>query len=578
VQDVESMIEHVDPDRGELWEYSIDAESMASGNDMDAGRKGLAAAVNYDAHVARLSPAARAEWDRYFLKRFQDFYTFFVFQRNYHPTGYAQNHSSATVIALLGAGIAWDGPEAEKWLNWGVMTCRKRVELYGRDGGVEWMNEARSYGLNYFQKAIDLTRHGTGIDLTRKSPFFSNEWRYALHHAPAFPTGEDRRPDTSARTAGGRQRENRNVPVPKTATPENTPTACHFDDVDQVFMRANWGPDAFRGRLWAGSVFGKHGAPIAKRYNWAHCRVNQGSFVLAQGPYEIITEAGTSRTYRKSAASNNCILVNDSDQWGGGQVWHPKLQPDQISRITMFADGDLMSCTRVDLTNAYPPEARLKALSRCLIHIKPDWFLLFDRVETQGKGKAEWRYHAAYIEPQGGKSRFTAFGYELAAGAMRNRAERYEDALRKLPDVRCQVALLTPGVEASIAMSDVYYRWSPFSRPTRHLRVVQQGEDTLTLLTAFGPAIPITAGESTYQFKMGDVSGTMLVGEGTAGRLSSDAHFSMAVENRRTRLTEVMRFGGTRLEYGGIAVGSSAEDVFAVIENGKVRKVVETLK
>jgi hypothetical protein len=203
---------------------------------------------------------------------------------------------------------------------------------------------------------------------------------------------------------------------------------------------------------------------------------------------------------------------------------------------------------------------------------------LFDRVETEHTGRAEWRYHAAYIEPQSGKTRFTAFGYEPAAGAMRNRAERYEDALRKLPDVRCQVALLTPGVEASIAMSDVYYRWSPFSRPTRHLRVVQQGDDTLTLLTAFGPTIPITASGGTYQIKMGDVTGIVLVGEGTSGRLSSDAHFSIAIENRKTRRTEVMRFGGTRLNSGDVTVNSPAEDVFAVIENGKMKQLVESRK
>ena len=59
LEDVEKMIMHVDPNRGELWEYSIDAESMASGNDMDAGRKAMQAARNYDASVSRLSRVRR---------------------------------------------------------------------------------------------------------------------------------------------------------------------------------------------------------------------------------------------------------------------------------------------------------------------------------------------------------------------------------------------------------------------------------------------------------------------------------------------------------------------------------------
>src|SRR5262249_7807980 len=141
------------------------------------------------------------------------------------------------------------------------------------------------------------------------------------------------------------------------------------------------------------------GARTAKRYNWAHCPVNQGSFVLSKGRHEIILEAGWTRDYRKTSASNNCILVNDMDQWRDGQVGHPRLAADQVAPIVFCADGDLLSAARTDLANACPPEAKLKAISCCLVHIRPDLFLVFDRVETAGKGKAEWRYHAAYLDP-----------------------------------------------------------------------------------------------------------------------------------------------------------------------------------
>ena len=573
---VRHMLDHVDPDRGELWEYSIDAESMASGNDMDAGRKGVGAAINYDRHAARLDMKAKAEWDRLFYKRFHGLYTFFVFQRNYHPTGYAQNHSSATVPGLLAAGLAYDGPEAERWLRWGVMTCRKRIELLGRDGGVEWMNEGRSYGLNYFQGALDLIEHGTGLDVTRGEPFYENEWRYVLHHAACFPTGADLRPETSSQHGSGSG--NRNVPVPKSQTPENTPANYHFADVDQVFMRSDWNPTAYRARLWAGTVFGKHAAAIAKRYNWAHCRVNQGSFVLARGDCEIILEPGRTRTYRKSAANNNCVLVNDTDQWGGGQVWHPKLQPEQISRIAFFADGVLLGAARADLANAYPPEAKLEAISRCLVHVKPDLFLVFDRVETDGPGKAEWRYHAAFVEPAQPSNRFTVFGYRAVARSRKDPAENYDQAFTKEPDARLQVAFLTPGVKASVAMSDVYYRWSKFSRPQRHLKVVQQSDRPMTLLTAFGPELPIEARGNVYRFQSGGVSGVVIVGGGTAGELESDAHLAIAVDSRSTGQAEVMRFGGTRLAYRGVAVDSAGEDVYAVIEGKRISRVVETGK
>ena len=576
INNVETMIIHVDQERAKPWEYSVDAESMASDNDMDAGKQGMTAARNYDLHVSRLNPEAKKEWDRVFLERFQKFYTFFVFQRNFHPTGYAQNHSSATVGAILAAGLVWDGPEAEKWLRWGVMTCRKRIELYGKDGGVEWMNEARDYGLAYFQAPLALIKHGTGVDITKGEPFFENEWRYALHQGWMFPTTPDRKPPMITLGREFRGKVNPNVPVPASATPENTPANQHFTDVDQVYMRSDWSENAYRARLWAGSVFGKQGSRTAKRYNWAHCAINQGSFVLSRGSHEIILEAGWTRDYRKSAASNNCILVNDEDQWGGGQVWHPRLEPDQIAPIVFFADGALLGATRTDLKNAYPPEAKVKAIARCVVHLKPDVFLVFDRVETAGKGKAEWRYHAAYVEPMRPTSRFTAYGYD-AGRPLGNPAKTYEEAFKKLPEVNCEVAFLTPGVNASVGMTDTYYRWSAYSQPQRHMKVVQESESPMTLLTAFGPKVALEAKPNGHVGRHGDVAWTILVGGGSLNGLDSDAHLAVAAHNTKTGQVDLMRFGGKSLTWQGTKVESPAADVLAVIGGGKVNRTTTTI-
>lgn len=575
IEDVEEMLIHVDFNRGETWEYCVDAESMASGNDMDAGRKALVAARHYDAHVARLSPAARKKWNELFLERFTGLYTFFVFQRNYHPTGYAQNHSSATVQALIGGAIVWDGPEAEKWLRWGVMTCRKRIELLGRDGGLEWMNEGRDYGLRYFETPLELIEYSTGVDLTDGEPFFENEWRYALHQAPAFPMDPSRRPVLISMGRGGRGKDPRGVPLPKSQKPENTPTNHHFEDVDQIFMRSDWSQSAVRARLWAGSVFGKHAAPIAKRYNWAHCRVNQGSFVLRQGRREIILEPGWTRTYRKSAANNNCILVNDTDQWGGGQVWHPKLKPEQISQIAHYADGELLCVARADLTAAYPPAAKLRSLSRILLQINPDVFLVFDRVETDGPGKAQWRYHAAFVEPMSPARHYTAFGFKASSSGFRDKSKTYDEAFEKDPQVHCDVAFLSPGVKASVGMSDVYYRWSKFSQPTRHLRVDQQTDGPpMTLLTAFGRILDVKQQGNTYRGSTNGIRWVALVGPGEAAGLTSDAQFTIAVYDTKTDRAELFRFGGSELSFRGIPVRSKASDIFAVVRGDKIARTV----
>jgi hypothetical protein len=272
------------------------------------------------------------------------------------------------------------------------------------------------------------------------------------------------------------------------------------------------------------------------------------------------------------------MIVNDVDQWGGGQVWHPRLEPDQISRIAFFADGKLLSAARADLKNSYPPEARIEVVSRCLLHVKPDLFLLFDRVETAGKGKVEWRFHAAFVEPQGRAARYTAFGFDpTASNPMRDRSKTYDEAFQKRADVSCQVALLTPGVQATVGMTGTYFRWSPFSRPQRHLRVVQEGESPLTLFTAFAPKVAVEIKDNTYRGKQGHVSWVAVVGAGAGGELESDGHFAIAVEEQETGRAEVFRFGGRRLSLRGVEVRSSAGDVFAEIEDGKVARTVETL-
>ncbi len=576
IDDVEAMLSHVDFNRGETWEYSIDEESMASGNDMDAGRKALVAARHYDAHVARLSPAAKREWDKLFLERFAGLYTFFVFQRNYHPTGYAQNHSSATVQALIGGATVWDGPESEKWLRFGVMICRKRIELLGHDGGLEWMNEGRDYGLRYFETPLRLIKHATNVDLTANEPFFKNEWRYALHHAPSFPPDDSRRPQLISMGRKGRGKDPRGVAIPTSQTPKNTGTNHHFEDVDQVFMRSDWSDASLRARLWAGSVFGKHAAPIAKRYNWAHCRVNQGSFILHKGTQEIILEPGWTRTYRKSAANNNCILVNDTDQWAGGQVWHPQLTPAQISHIAHYADGKLLSVARADLAAAYPPTAKIDSLSRILLHIKPDTFLVFDHLQTNGPGTAQWRYHAAFVEPMLPATRYTVFGYTAAGSGFRDKSQSYGEAFQKDPQVKCDVAFLSPTVKASVGMSDLYYRWSKFSQPTRHLRVDQTSDGApMTQLTAFSPKIHVKGKGNAYHGSVGAVRWIALVGKGQSDGFASDGNFALAVHDTKKGRTELFRFGGTKLSFRGKAIASAATDVFAIIQNGRVEKVVE---
>jgi hypothetical protein len=556
------LIENLDPDRGALWEYSDDAESMASGNDMDAGMKGLQTCRLYDRIVSSLSAEQRRELDRVFHERFSGIYRYFVFQRNWNATGYAQNHSSKAVWALLAPGIVGDGPDARKWRNWAVMVCRKRVELLGRDGGHEYQNESLDYGQRFWGASRTMILHACGVDLAR-GPYFENEASYLLHNAPRFP------PDRQVPilTDSGKLRPADFV-LPEAMRPENVSTSRHFDDCDQVFFRQDWSDAALRLRLTAGSVFGKEGTPRALRYNWAHVPVNRGSIAVWHGAHPLLNEPGLSRTYRKGAGNHNCVLVNDTDQWGGGQVWHPRLDLSQMGRIAFFADGRLLDVARAELASAYPPEARVRELTRIVLHMAPDHYLVFDRLVTDGPGKGEWRFHTPIVERLEGAASFRVFAARRKPG----RGHRtLEEAYEKIPDVRAEIAFLAPAVKAEIGASEIVFRRSPVDRPIRRLRVVQESRGPLTLLTAIARRLALRpAGPGAFAGRQGGRSWIVLVGPGSSGGLASDGHLTVLARDEKSGRAEVYRFGGGSVRLDGRELPGGGADRVVVLVGDRV--------
>jgi hypothetical protein len=99
----------------------------------------------------------------------------------------------------------------------------------------------------------------------------------------------------------------------------------------------------------------------------------------------------------------------------------------------------------------------------------------------------------------------------------------------------------------------------------------------LTLLTAFSPKLLIArAGDNVYTGKSGGTTWTILVGGGTAHGLRSDGHLVLAAHDEKTKTTELLRFGGSHLEFNGIDVPGNATDVFGTIKQGKLIKALST--
>lgn len=120
-------------------------------------------------------------------------------------------------------------------------------------------------------------------------------------------------------------------------------------------------------------------------------------------------------------------------------------------------------------------------------------------------------------------------------------------------------------------MSDLYYRWSKFSQPMRHLRVDQRSDgQPMSLLTAFGPKLEIKTEGNVYHGSTDGKRWTALVGPGATDGLVSDAHFALAVQDDKADRAEVYRFGGSQLSLRGTKIESASSDVFAVLQGGKI--------
>jgi heparin/heparan-sulfate lyase len=175
------------------------------------------------------------------------------------------------------------------------------------------------------------------------------------------------------------------------------PHARHFANMGQVFMRSGTGPDDTYAVFMAGGVLEQH-----KHFDNNHFAIfRKGFLALDTGSRP---NGQHTQHYDPRTVAHNAILIHMPGERmpvyvdkgaGGGQRWGaPAPEETELpipndggqcellgSRVVAFETCNDYSYVAGDATKAYSPEKCRLAL-RQFVFIHPDWFVVFDRVES----------------------------------------------------------------------------------------------------------------------------------------------------------------------------------------------------
>lgn len=201
------------------------------------------------------------------------------------------------------------------------------------------------------------------------------------------------------------------------------PSARHFENMGQVFMRSGSGPGDTYALFMCGGVLEQH-----KHWDNNHFAIfKKGYLALDTGSRP--SGQHTQHYYPRTVA-HNCILIHMPGEVlptyvdkgaGGGQRWGAPAEGEEDlpvpndggqreligSEVVAFETHDDFSYVAGDATKAYAPEKCRLAL-RQMVFLNPDYFVIFDRVtSTRPEYRKTWLLHTA-TEPRITGDIFTA--------------------------------------------------------------------------------------------------------------------------------------------------------------------------
>jgi len=193
---------------------------------------------------------------------------------------------------------------------------------------------------------------------------------------------------------------------PEPFYPADLPHGRHFETMGQVFMRSGTGPDDTHCLFSCGGILRQH-----RHYDALNFVVyRRGFLALDSGTrYKEFDNGEHLANYYAQTVAHNCVVVHQPGEpparyWGGTVVDNHGGQHQQLGSVLeafetnddyVYVAGDATKCYTHGSETGLPEKCTL--VTRQLVFLLPDHFVIFDRVETTDPAyRKDWLIHTAH--------------------------------------------------------------------------------------------------------------------------------------------------------------------------------------
>lgn len=456
------------------------------GADLDAEYFMQGVAICYDWLHADLPDGLRARVRETIADKCRRIYRASLAGKNGGGHSYQQNHYwfAHFALAIGAAAVFGEVPEAEQWLSWAWDRFERIALSFSPDGGFHEGPSYWDFSMPVLTMFVDLYEQCTGLRIPAGDDGLAGQGRFRFYHL--FPGLRASAPlEDSSKTGSGpipdlllweakryQDKVTMGLAALRAGTPSSRctnllylderlpaedplpalPRAVYYSDIETVFARTDWTPEATFAAFVCRPLGGHRYAELCARFGLSgtgHNHPEQNHFVLFGAGEVLACDVGY--TYEKQTSNHNTVLVDGKGQYGDGEMW-PRPNPGR-ARILGYAHDRGMSIVTGDASSAYPPDVGLTRFERTFVLASRELVVVYDRVAASSPRTFGWLLHhwGAVAEEEGGwsiirnraKLSVRAFSPEQLRASTDTVTPRYTHPTRDLTPKEAEVNVLT---------------------------------------------------------------------------------------------------------------------------------------